>query len=131
MSTWERLAGDTDRFAVRLSFEPDPDKDIFEDPAYGGSWGTLQIWADGLNICAHHAAGEPSDELYESVHWYLLPLLEWIAKVWDPLLHEERLPLRNRAATAARAMTLDPPLPLGADPAHYYGDLDTWQNLVA
>ncbi len=124
MSTWERLAGDTDRFAVRLSFEPDPDKDVFEDPAYGGSWGTVQIWADGLNLCAHHAAGESSD----SVHWYLLPFLEWIVQQWDPLLHEERLPLRNRAATAADAMTLEPPLPLGADPERYYGDLEVWQT---
>ena len=128
MSTWERLAGNTDRFAVRLSFEPDPDKDAFEDPAYGGSWGTLQVWADGLNLCAHHASGEPSDELSESIHWYILPLLEWIAQEWEPLLHEERLPLRNRAASAAYAMTLDPPLPLGAGPEHYYGDLGIWQT---
>lgn len=128
MSTWERLAGNTDRFAVRLSFEPDPDKDVFEDPAYGGSWGTLQIWVDGLNLCAHHAAGESSDESLDSVHWYLLPLLEWVAQQWDPLLHEERLPLRNRAATAAHAMTLEPALPLGADPERYYGDLDIWQT---
>ena len=31
----------------------------------------------------------------ESVHWYMLPLLKWLASQWDPLLHEERLPARN------------------------------------
>jgi hypothetical protein len=39
-----------------------------------------------------------------TVHWYLLPLLEWIVNNWDPLLHEQRLPLGNEAAVAADAL---------------------------
>jgi Zn-dependent peptidase ImmA (M78 family) len=31
-------------------------------------------------------------ELMESVHWYLLPLLEWFIDNWNPLFHEERMP---------------------------------------
>ncbi|HEV8652996.1 MAG TPA: hypothetical protein VG276_27305, partial [Actinomycetes bacterium] len=105
MSTWERFAGDTARFAVRLSFERDPDKDGFDDPAYSGSWGSLRIWIDGVNICTHAVADESDD----SVHWYLLPLIEWLAEQWDPLLHEERLPVADRFATAAEVMTTEPP----------------------
>jgi Zn-dependent peptidase ImmA (M78 family) len=123
VSTWERFAGDTARFAVRLSFEPDPDKDVFDDPAYSGSWGSLRIWVDGLDVCAHTVGGE-SDE---SVHWYLLPLVEWLAEHWDPILHEERLPVVDRFATAAEAMTVEPPLPIGVDDERHYAALDEWQ----
>jgi len=108
---------------VRLSFEPDPDKDVFDDPAYSGSWGSLRIWVDGLDICAHTVGGE-SDE---SVHWYLLPLIEWLTEHWDPLLHEERLPVPGRFATAAEAMTVEPPLPIGVDEESHYAALDEWQ----
>jgi hypothetical protein len=123
VSTWERFAGDTARFAVRLSFERDPDKDAFDDPAYSGSWGSLRIWIDGVNICAHTVADESDD----SVHWYLLPLIEWLAEQWDPLLHEERLPVADRFATAAEVMTTEPPLPIGVDDGRYYAVLDQWQ----
>jgi len=123
VSTWERFSGNTARFAVRLSFEPDPDKDVFDDPAYSGSWGSLRIWVDGLDICAHTVGGE-SDE---SVHWYLLPLIEWLTEHWDPLLHEERLPVPGRFATAAEAMTVEPPLPIGVDEERHYAALDEWQ----
>jgi hypothetical protein len=34
-------------------------------------------------------------ETLEAVHWYLLPLLEWLAENWNPMLQEERLPVRN------------------------------------
>jgi Zn-dependent peptidase ImmA (M78 family) len=124
VSTWERFAGDTARFAVRLSFEPDPDKSVFDDPAYSGSWGSIHFWVDGLNICAHTVGGESDD----SVHWYLLPLVEWLAEQWDPLLHEERLPVVDRFATAAEAMTVEPPLPIGVDDERYYAVLDEWQT---
>lgn len=124
VSTWERFAGDTARFAVRLSFEPDPDKSVFDDPAYSGSWGSVRFWVEGLNICAHTVGGESDD----SVHWYLLPLIEWLAGEWDPLLHEERLPVVDRFATAAEAMTVDPPLPIGVDDQRYYAALDDWQT---
>jgi hypothetical protein len=123
VSTWERFAGDTAQFAVRLSFEPDPDKNVFDDPAYSGSWGSLRLWVDGLNICAHTVSGESDD----SVHWYLLPLIEWLAEQWDPLLHEERLPVSDRFVTAAEVMTVEPPLPIGVDDERYYAVLDEWQ----
>ena len=90
-AVWERLAGDTDVFAVKLAFRRDPDDGMgasFEEKL---SWGSFQIWAKGSNICLHMEEGET----VESVHWYLLPLLEWLSSNWEFLLHEERLPARN------------------------------------
>lgn len=124
MSTWMRSVGDTERFAVRLAFERDPDKQEFDDPAYGGSWGSLQLWVNGLNVTAWRAPGGDAD----AVHWYLLPFLEWVARVWVPLLHEERLPLGGQHATAAEAMVQQAPIHLGLDEDAYYEQLDDWQR---
>lgn len=108
MSTrWERLAGDTSRFAIRLAFAPDPDDGRGIDPDTGQSWGSFQVWVEGRNLCAHLEQGERID----SVHWYLLPLIEWFATNWNPLLHEERLPVRNDASSAWASLrsTMFPP----------------------
>ncbi|MDE0104180.1 MAG: ImmA/IrrE family metallo-endopeptidase [Bryobacterales bacterium] len=90
---WERLAGDTDVFAVKVGFMDDPDDGHAVDTDLCVSWGSFQIWVQGTNLCAHLEEGET----VESSHWYLLPLLEWIARSWDPMLHEERLPCSNNA----------------------------------
>ena len=88
---WERLAGDTDIFAVKMAFQRDPDDGRAAVPEEALSWGSFQIWVQGRNVCSHIEESETLD----SVHWYLLPLLEWLASNWNPLLHEERLPGRN------------------------------------
>jgi len=93
---WERLAGDTSEFALTLAFAPDPDDGQAAEPEVAMSWGNFQLWVEGRNLCAHHEDGERT----ESVHWYLLPLMEWFAENWNPLLHEERLPARNEGDTA-------------------------------
>ena len=92
---WERLAGDTSEFALRLAFAPDPDGGQAAEAEVSVSWGSFQLWVEGRNLCAHQEDGERT----ESVHWYLLPLMEWFAENWNPLLHEERLP-RNEGDTA-------------------------------
>ena len=92
---WERLAGDTSEFALRLAFAPDPDDGQAAEPEVSMSWGSFQLWVEGRNLCAH----QEDRERTESVHWYLLPLMEWFAGNWNPLLHEERLP-RNEGDTA-------------------------------
>ena len=105
---WENLAGDTGVFALKLAFASDPDAGRGIDPETGASWGSFQIWVEGRNLCAHREEGERID----SVHWYLLPLLEWFARNWDPLLHEERLPAQNAGDTAwesLRATRFPPP----------------------
>ena len=93
---WESLEGSTDNFALKLAFSDDPDEGQGIDPETGASWESLQIWVQGRNLCAHREEGESID----SVHWYLLPLLEWFACNWDPLFHEERLPVKNAGSTA-------------------------------
>ena len=97
---WERLAGDTDVFAVKVGFMDDPDEGRAVDTDLCVSWGAFQIWVHGTNLCAHLEEGET----VESSHWYLLPFLEWIANSWDPLLHEERLPCTNNAADGWTAL---------------------------
>ncbi|MEJ2147792.1 MAG: hypothetical protein P8020_21970 [Acidobacteriota bacterium] len=51
------------------------------------------------------------------MHWYLLPLFEWFVANWDPLLHEEKLPVKNDAETAWQSLrqTQFPPLILEDD----------------
>lgn len=106
--TWQRLAGATNRFALKVALLDDPDAGSGATPDESASWGAYEVWVDGHNLCAHTEQGERVD----AVHWYLLPLLEWIVGHWDPLLHEERLPVRNAAATAwpaLRETRLPPP----------------------
>lgn len=125
-TTWERLAGDTSRFALRLSFSDDPDPSIGSTVEESSSWGSFQLWVQEQNLCAYRFA----EEQFQSVHWYLLPLIEWFVDNWDPLLHEERLPNQNAAASAQESLrrTADAPLsfPAGAAEAweqHWY---DWW-----
>ena len=105
---WEKLSGDKSAFALKISFSPDPDEGHSIDSAETLSWGGFQIWVEGRNLCAHLEEGERID----SVHWYLLPLLEWLVGNWNPLLHEERPPVRNEADSAWECLQLTrfPPL---------------------
>ena len=84
---------------IELTFEndPEPERCTAEERA---SWGALKIWADGLNLCAHYEAGE----LREAVLWNWWPLLNWIESNWDPLFHEQALPVRNAAEWAAAGL---------------------------
>ncbi len=105
---WERFAGDTSAFALKLAFAPDPDEGQGVDRETGLSWGSFQVWVQGRNLCAYREENENID----SVHWYLLPLLEWFAGNWDALLHEERLPAKNAGESAwesLRATRFAPP----------------------
>ena len=58
--------------------------------------GRFEVWANGHNICRHVEQGQSIG----AVHWYLLPILQWLASNWDFLLHEERLPMRNAVRDA-------------------------------
>ena len=123
---WEKLAGDPGIFALRMAFAPDPDGGYGVSSEISLSWGSFQIWVEGRNLCAHLEEGERMD----SVHWYLLPLIEWFALNWNPLLHEERLPVRNdddTAWTSLRATRFPPPaVENDEEKASKWGT--TWQN---
>ena len=97
---WEKLTGDTDVFALRIAFAPDPDEGRAIKPEVSESWGSFQIWVRGRNLCAHVEEGER----IASVHWYLLPLMEWFVRHWNPLFHEERLPAKNEGISAWQSL---------------------------
>ena len=127
MSTrWEHLAGDTGEFALRLAFARDPDDGEVADPDVARSWGSFQLWVDGRNLCAHQEQGERS----ESVHWHLLPLMEWFVRHWNPLLHEERVPARNDGDTAWESLraTRFPPAAIEADEPQASRWESAWQT---
>ena len=124
-SNWEMQAGDPAAFAFRLAFLPNPhgagDRAANEDRR---SWGSFTIWAGGENLCAHLEQGEVVD----SAHWYLLPLMEWLATNWDPLLHEERLPLRNDGASAAESLSRTRMPPVSLKRIDDFEWLDSWSD---
>lgn len=116
MSTrWKRFHGDTSRFAIEIEFQTDPDEGSRKDPDVASSWGALRLWAGGTNLTAYTTEGASQD----SVHWYLLPLLEWLAANWDALLHEERLPVKVKGADAASSLSesAQPPPGIGDEAA--------------
>jgi Zn-dependent peptidase ImmA (M78 family) len=92
-------AGDTNQFAVRVEFIPNLDPG-FATPEEDLSWGRLQIWAGGRNLCEHVDRGE----VRRALEWYLLPTLEWFAQAWDFLLHEQRPPVSNSGETAWQSL---------------------------
>ena len=123
---WERLAGDTGAFALKLAFASDPEEERGIDRESALSWGSFQVWVQGRNLCAHREA----DERIDSVHWYLLPLLEWFAGNWDALLHEERLPAKNAGDTAWESLwaTRFPPPAIEDDECRASAWEGAWQS---
>lgn len=107
--TWERLAGDTSKFAIKMSLLDDPDGGLGATEDESSSWGSFQIWVDERNLSSHQYSGE----VLESTHWYLLPFLEWWVSNWDSLFHEERLPTQNAAADAETSLQRTREAPMG------------------
>ena len=123
---WERLDGDTALFAIKVAFHSDPDDGTGADTETSASWGAIELWVDGKNLCAHEDQGET----LQGVHWYLLPFFEWVVANWDPLLHEERLPRLSNADDAASGMETWLPLGQLADDENVFAhvtDRYDWQ----
>lgn len=120
----EIMLGSRDRFAVKVAFLPDPDRGRATSNEHSLSWGAVEIWANGHNVCRHVEQGETID----AAHWYLLPILRWLASNWDFLLHEERLPVRNAARDAWISMqrTAEPPPAISEEAAEQWEV--SWHN---
>jgi hypothetical protein len=117
--------GDPASFAFGLAFLPNPHGD--EDRAISEereSWGAFSVWAQGENLCAHIERGEVLD----AAHWYMLPLIEWLVDSWDPLLHEERLPLDNTGLSAAESLSQTRRPPLSLKEVDEFEWLDAWSR---
>lgn len=96
--TWRYLSGNTATFAIELSLISDTSDDWMVDADERATWGALALWIGGVNVCEHVMQGER----LQFAHWYLLPIVEWLVDQWDPLLHEERIPIEDAGVNAAR-----------------------------
>src|SRR2546430_1777927 len=115
-------AGDPAAFAFRLAFLPHPHRDDDRaTPEERESSGAVSLWGHREDPCAHIEQGEVID----SAHWYMLPLIEWLADNWDPLLHEERLPLSN-GLSAAESLNRTRMPPISLKEVEEFGWLDAW-----
>ena len=88
-------SGDPNQFAIRMEFVPNLDSG-FAMPEEDLSWGRMQIWVAGRNLCEH----VDRSEVRKAVEWYLLPVMEWLTESWDLLLHEQRPPVSNAGESA-------------------------------
>ena len=92
----EIMVGSRDQFGVKIVFLPDPDDGRAATPEHSVSWGASRFGRTAITS----AVTLNRVESIGAVHWYLLPILQWLASNWDFLLHEERLPVRNAARDA-------------------------------
>ena len=74
MNTGKACFGNKEEFAVAVTFVPDPDQGQGATTEESVSWGSLEIWVRGHNLCAHIEDGQ----IMQPVNWYLLPFLEWL-----------------------------------------------------
>lgn len=95
-TTWSHLAGDTRVFAFEVAFHSDTESEHVADDVRL-SWGSFALYVAGRNVCAQVHEGET----LQRVHWYLLPLFEWLVEHWDAIFHEERLPELERSRSPA------------------------------
>lgn len=122
---WEMKAGDPAAFALSLAFSPNPhgpdDRATADERE---SWGSFTLWAGSENLCAHFE----QDEIIQSAHWYMLPLMEWLADNWGPFLHEERLPLKNAGVSAAESLSRTQLTPLSLKHGDDFEWFATWSD---
>lgn len=96
---FQRLFGDTERFALSIAFRDDPDRPVGITEHLQRSWGELQLWVDGLCLTRHvHGDGTSG----EGVVWYLRPFLQWLDQSAAELLNREpfAFPIQRHEGTA-------------------------------
>jgi Zn-dependent peptidase ImmA (M78 family) len=89
--------GDRHHFAIGFELLADPDTGE-QRPDRVGSWGALQLWVGSRNLTA--GVTRTGHEVH-SVECPLLPVVAWVAKNWDVLFHQSRLPRAGAYATSA------------------------------
>jgi hypothetical protein len=126
---YSHLFGDTERFAVMLTFgrDPHPTGDVARD----AGWGGLALWARGRCLTRNVSSdGSTSDQ----VRWNLLGILGWLAEVGPRLVNEEPFPLaprRDRLGTATDwldATELPFPTPTEAEETTWFEKRSDWRQ---
>lgn len=108
--TWRQLIGSTERFAIEMSLIPNPDDGGYASPDLLASWGEFKVFVEGRNLCE---ARDSTGIILEGVRWFLMPLLTFFVRNWEPLMHRGRLPCTSRSGTSGAtqmASTASPPL---------------------
>jgi len=90
-----RMIGDQGKFAFAFQLGDDPDPESPRD--VHASWGAIQIWISGLNITTGITS---SGQAVDSAECPLLPIVKWFLENWDPLFHEDRLPVNDSAISS-------------------------------
>lgn len=121
--TWQTLQGNTSIFAVSFSLADGAEEDWVIEEAERTSWGSFALLVHDTNLCAHVEQGEAVAE----VHWYLLPIAEWLVENWDALFHEERLPLGNDSSTGAAALARTSYIPPSLELEEQVRRTERWQ----
>lgn len=116
--------GDCSQFAIHLRFYEDPEPISGQDSALSRSWGSIQLWAGGQNLCLHVEGNQSID----SCTWYLLPILEWFVEYWDPILHEEKFPIQHDRLNAWEALQQSKHFFLSRDDDLALSEEHNWQE---
>lgn len=100
------IFGSPDRFAISVRWRGDQEPLARRPLGYGWSIGDLKIEIGG-RVLTRHKRGAASQAF---VSWYLLPIIQWIARNWVELLHEEdfawpETSAQSGAVAGSRALT--------------------------
>ncbi len=118
------LVGSKEHFAIRFALHRDPHNGFAATVEESCSWGAFEMWVNGWNLCQHLECSQT----LPAVHWYLLPLLEWLTSNWDFILHEERLPIKSSCGNAWRALSVSTRPPANLDDEAFCSWHESWQN---
>lgn len=95
--TYMAKFGDPARFEIAIGWSEDREPRN-RRPTHGGwSTGELCLTVGNYILTRHEYNGKTND----AVKWYLLPVLEWIAKNWVYLFHEERFEWHENSISPA------------------------------
>lgn len=118
--------GDPARFEIALRWSKDREPRERLPEHAGWSTGEMRLTVGNHPLTRHVRNEQP----FESTHWYLFPVFEWLAKNWIALVHEERFAWReNTAAPAATAVFLALRRQIDADDElgqAAYGETQAW-----
>ena len=95
-----RLFGNPSTFGIDVDlFHPEPSREVEFDFLH---WGGLKLWVKGRNLAA---SSGPQEEFSDSIDWEIAPLLGWLVKNWQAILHEEKLPIPDAGPDGASAIS--------------------------